>query len=270
MTPRTALVTGASSGIGRALAIEAARRGHALILVGRREDELAETRRLAGSAPACRIVAADVTTAHGRAAIVAAAGPSLDILINNAGTLAVGPLERLEDEEIRRMTDTNLAAPMALTRDLLPALRAAGGRVVNVGSVFGDIAYPYFAAYSATKFGLRGFSDALRRELWGQGVGVTYIAPRATRTGATGAFAALVEPMKMTLDAPETVARQAWDAIDKGRREAFPRGAERFFVRLQRLFPSLIDRSVGAQAASPAVRAALQDPHTADTPRPAA
>lgn len=263
MTAKTVLITGASSGIGRALAIEAARRGHSLILVGRRAGELGETRRQAAPCD-CRIVAADVTAPEGRAAIVAAVEASVDILINNAGTLAVGPLATLGDDDIRRMTDTNLAAPIALTRDLLPALRAARGRVVNVGSVFGDIAYPFFAGYSATKFGLRGFSDALRRELWGQGVGVTYIAPRATRTGATGAFAALVGPMKMTLDDPETVARQAWDAIGKGRREAFPHGAERLFVRIQRLIPSLIDRSVGAQVASPAVRAA------ADEMRPAA
>ena len=258
MSRKTVLITGAGSGIVRALAIEAARRGHSLILAGRRATVLDETRAMAGRVP-CVCISADVTRPEGRALLRDAAGGRLDILINNAGTLSVGALDVLEDDDLNRMVLTNLAAPIALCRDLLPALRAARGRVANIGSVFGDIAYPYFTAYSATKFGLRGFSDALRRELSGDGVGVTYIAPRATRTEATGLFAALVGPMDMALDDPETVARHAWQAIDAGRREAFARGKERLFVRLQRLLPGLIDRSVGAQARHPAVKSALAD-----------
>ncbi len=256
MTRKTVLITGAGSGIGRELAIEATRRGYALILAGRTRDALEETRELAAS-DACECIQADVTTAQGRTALCTASSGKLDILINNAGVLSVGSLSVLEDDALERMLMTNLAAPIALSREMLPALRAAQGRVVNVGSVFGDIAYPYFAAYSATKFGLRGFSDALRRELWGENVSVTYIAPRATKTGATGAFAALVEPMDMILDDASRVAQQAWDAIEAGKNEAFPKGRERLFVRIQRMFPRLIDRSVGPQAHSPAVRNAL-------------
>ena len=244
---RTAVITGAGAGIGRALAIEAVRRGYDPILVGRTEGTLLETRGLFPGTDA-RIVVADVTTPEGRRDIVEAAGSRLDVLVNNAGTLSVGHLRNLTDEALERMAATNLVAPIALTRDLLPALGAARGRVVNIGSVFGDIAYPFFAAYSATKFGLRGFSDALRRELSGSGIGVTYIAPRATRTAAETEFGALVEPLAMTLDSAERVASEAWRAIEAGRRESFPRGKERVFVTLQRLFPSLIDRSVGAQA----------------------
>ena len=171
--------------------------------------------------------------------------------------LPVGRLTDLGYAQLQAMTDTNLMAPIALTRDLLPALRAGQGRVANIGSVFGDIAYPYFAAYSATKFGLRGFSDALRRELSGSGVGVTYIAPRAARTAAESEFGALIEPLDMTLDSAERVATEAWEAIRKGKRESFPRGKERFFVKVQRLFPQLVDRSVGAQARAEKTIAAL-------------
>jgi short-subunit dehydrogenase len=257
MTDRkTVLITGAGSGIGRALAIEAAARGFAPILAGRREGPLAETAALIQSAPP-RIVVADVTTVEGRMALRTAADGALDVLINNAGALEVGHLGTQDNETITRMVATNLTAPILLTRDLMPALRAASGRVVNIGSVFGDIAYPYFAAYSATKFGLRGFSDALRRELSGQGVSVTYIAPRATRTAAEAAFGPLVGPLRMALDTPETVARQAWDAILTGRRESFPKGPERIFVLVQRIFPSLVDRSVGAQARNPKTLDAL-------------
>lgn len=254
MTGRTVLITGAGSGIGRALAVVASARGYHPVLAGRRLEALEETRTMC-DAGTC--VAADVATPEGRAALREAVDGRLDILVNNAGTLSVGTIASMDDAALGRMVQTNLLAPMALTRELLPALKAARGRVVNVGSVFGDIAYPYFAAYSATKFGLRGFSDALRRELSGEGVGVTYVAPRATRTGAADEFGALVEPMKMALDTPEAVATHIWRAVEAGRREAFPRGKERFFVLVQRLLPRLVDSSVGAQARDPKVRAAL-------------
>ncbi len=256
-TIKKVLITGAGTGIGRALAIEAAQNGFDLILVGRTSATLEETRSKCDTQnPRC--IVADVTSAEGRALIADAVGGSLDILINNAGILSVGHLADMADSDLEGMTTTNLVAPMALTRDLLPALRASKGRLVNIGSVFGDIAYPFFAGYSATKFGLRGFSDAMRRELSGAGIGVTYIAPRATRTAAESAFGALVEPMDMTLDSAEVVAAQAWDAILKGKRESFPKGKERFFVKVQRLFPSLVDKSVGAQARDPKTLAALR------------
>lgn len=253
---KTVLITGAGSGIGRALTMEAARLGHVPLITGRSRHKLEETATLAGL-PENAILPADVTLAEDRARLVVQVGGRLDILINNAGCLTVGRLTDLGDAQLQAMTDTNLMAPIALTRDLLPALRAGQGRVANIGSVFGDIAYPYFAAYSATKFGLRGFSDALRRELSGSGVGVTYIAPRAARTAAESEFGALIEPLEMTLDSAERVAAEAWEAIRKGKRESFPRGKERFFVKVQRLFPQLVDRSVGAQARAEKTIAAL-------------
>ncbi len=256
-TGKKVVITGAGSGIGRALSMEAAHKGFDLILVGRTPSTLDETLAMCRTSSA-RCVVADVTQAEGRALIADVVNGSLDILINNAGVLSVGHLADMGDADLERMTHTNLVAPMALTRDLLPALRVSKGRIVNIGSVFGDIAYPFFAGYSATKFGLRGFSDAIRRELSGADIGVTYIAPRATRTAAESAFAALIEPLEMTLDTAEAVAAQAWDAILKGKRESFPKGKERFFVKVQRLFPSLVDRSVGAHARDPRTLAALR------------
>jgi len=251
------LITGAGTGIGRALSIAAAEKGFDVILVGRTSGTLDET--MSKCNPnAVRHIIADVTSAEGRALITKTVNGSLDILINNAGTLRVGHLEDMADADLEQMTDTNLVAPMALTRELLPALRKSKGQIVNIGSVFGDIAYPFFAGYSATKFGLRGFSDAMRRELSGAGIGVTYIAPRATRTAKETAFEKLIEPMGMTLDSAEVVACQAWDAILKNKRESFPNGKERFFVTVQRLFPSLVDKSVSAQARDPRTLAALK------------
>lgn len=261
MTRKTVLITGAGSGIGRALAEEAARRGHRLILVGRRGAALEATRE-ACAAPDALCVAADVTTVAGRHAIRAALPGPLDILINNAGVVTTGAVGAVEDAALEQMLATNVAAPMALTRDLLPSL-APQGQIVNMGSVFGDIAYPYFAAYSATKFALRGYSDALRREVSARGIAVTYIAPRGTRTAAAEGFDQLVGPMEMVLDPPEAVARHAWTAIAARRRDAYPPTRERLFVLLQRLAPRMIDRALSRLAADPAViRAAEPDLRT--------
>lgn len=261
MSRKTILITGAGSGIGRALAHEADRAGHRLILVGRRPDALDLTRKTCAMTDAI-CVAADITTPAGRLAIRNAVPDRLDILVNNAGVLEVGPVGALEDAALERLLATNVAAPMALTRDLLPLL-APGGQIVNMGSVFGDIAYPYFAAYSATKFALRGFSDALRRELAPQGIAVTYIAPRATRTEAAHHFARLVTPMAMALDTPDAVAHHAWGAIVARRREQYPPTRERLFVLLQRLAPRLIDKALSRLAGDPlVVKAARTDIRT--------
>ena len=139
-------------------------------------------------------IQADLTLASGRADVIEAIAHHwgrLDILINNAGVIEGGAHERLDDAVTERMFATNVLAPMALTRSAFPLLIASIGRqrrVVNIGSVFGDIAYPEFAAYSASKFALRGFSSALSREWRAHGIAVTYAAPRATRTDAAAAL----------------------------------------------------------------------------------
>lgn len=257
MSTKTVLITGAGSGLGRALAVEANRHGHRIILVGRRDAPLAETAALIRDV---MILPADVTTAAGRASIAATvADTGLDILINNAGIVPSGTLETLRDEEIAATLAVNVAAPLSLTRDLLGALSASRGQVVNMGSVFGDIGFPYFSAYSASKFGLRGWSDALRRELAPRGIAVTYLAPRATRTDATAGFDRLVGPMAMTLDDPQVVAARAWRAIAARRREQLPASRERLFVTLQRLRPAIIDRALIRLARDPAVIAAARN-----------
>ena len=208
---KRALVTGAGSGIGRALAVELSRRGATVLLTGRRLAPLEETQALL--ARPGTVIQADITDEADRQRLVsevAALGP-LDLLVNNAGMVISGPLALAGADERRRMVETNLLAPIELTLALLPLLRAAApSRVVNVGSMFGDIAFPYFTAYSATKFGLRGWSDALRRELAGERIGVTYAAPRGTRTPAADGFASLVAAFEMRLDPPEA-AQQRFD-----------------------------------------------------------
>jgi short-subunit dehydrogenase len=170
---------------------------------------------------------------------------ALDFLINNAGIVDGGPLETFDDDALARTFQTNVMAPMALTRDLMPLLIAAKpSRVINVGSIFGDIGYPDFTCYSAAKFALRGFSIALRREWKRKGIGVTYAAPRATRTDAAVAFTDLIAKTKMSMDSPEQVARQIWRAIASGHDSVYAPAPERVYVLIQRLFPRVIDWSL--------------------------
>jgi short-subunit dehydrogenase len=246
------LITGAGSGIGRALAVELSQLGARVLLVGRRAEKLAETRALLTRRDLGCVLRADITDPTDRDEVVrrVRSWGRLDVLINNAGQVVSGPLTVDGAERRRRMLDTNLAAPIELTVALLPLLAAAApSRIVNVGSLFGDIAFPYFSAYSATKFGLRGWSDGLRRELAPAGIGVTYAAPRGTRTAAAESFAALAEAFAMPLDPPERVARQIVGAIAADARLVYPRGIERLFVLLQQLMPAAIDLALGRQLA---------------------
>jgi short-subunit dehydrogenase len=242
------LVTGAGSGIGRALCVEAAQHGMAVALCGRRPEALEATRALLGTGAAHLAIPADITRPEDRRRIVdriTSERGALDILINNAGIVEGGALETFDDDALARTFQTNVLAPMALTRDLMPLLIAAKpSRVVNVGSIFGDIGYPEFTCYSAAKFALRGFSIALRREWKRKGIGVTYAAPRATRTDAAVAFADLIAKTKMNMDSPEQVARQIWQAIASGHDSVYAPAPERIYVLIQRLFPRVIDWSL--------------------------
>jgi short-subunit dehydrogenase len=242
------LVTGAGSGIGRALCIEAAQRGLAVALCGRRREALEATGALLGPGASHLIIPADITRPEHRRRIVDRIRKergALDILINNAGIVEGGPLETFDDDALARTFQTNVMAPMALTRDLMSLLIAAKpSRVVNVGSIFGDIGYPEFTCYSAAKFALRGFSIALRREWKQKGIAVTYAAPRATRTDAAVAFASLIAKTKMNMDSPEQVARQIWRAVARGHDSVYAPAPEKVYVLIQRLFPRAIDWSL--------------------------
>ncbi|MGE5506690.1 MAG: SDR family NAD(P)-dependent oxidoreductase [Actinomycetota bacterium] len=253
-----ALVTGAGSGIGRALAVELSVRGAVPILLGRNLAALEETRSLLASPAAGRVLALDLADEQARAGIarrVAELSDRLDLLVNNAGVVEAGPLDGQPEAAWRQMVEVNLLAPMSVTRALLPMLQASGrGRVVNVGSMFGDIGFPFFAAYSATKFGLRGWSDALRREVADSGVTVTYCAPRGTRTAAADGFARYVDVFAMRLDPADLVARRIADGIASGARDIYPRGPERLFVLVQRLFPRLVDQALRDQTRKAAGR----------------
>jgi NAD(P)-dependent dehydrogenase (short-subunit alcohol dehydrogenase family) len=255
---KRALITGAGSGIGRALAIEASRLGMTVALCGRRAEPLHAT--FAEMRPSGRHLRlrGDITVPAVRRGIrdyLWREWGGLDVLVNNAGLVPVGPLSCTTDDELERVMMTNVVAPLALSREMLPLLRRAGiSRIVNVGSMLGDIPYPLFAAYSASKFAVRGLSIAMRRELKPYGIGVTYAAPRATKTDASDAMSPLVEPLQMRLDDPAAVARQIWRAVMQDLDSVYAKGPERLFVLAQRLLPKIVDRAISTQMLDERVR----------------
>jgi NAD(P)-dependent dehydrogenase (short-subunit alcohol dehydrogenase family) len=177
---RLAVVTGASRGIGEAVARRLAAGGWRVLGSVRREDD-AERLRAAGILP----VVADVTDAGDVRRLAAAAGDAgagrVEALVNNAGITGGGPLEGA-GEGARAVVETNLVGPMLVTAELLPMLRAAPGRIVNIGSSSAVLATPFLAAYAASKAGLEVWSIALRRELAPFGVGVTLLRVGPVRT----------------------------------------------------------------------------------------
>jgi NAD(P)-dependent dehydrogenase (short-subunit alcohol dehydrogenase family) len=183
-TPRpgapVALVTGASSGIGRAT-VERFRRAGWRVAATMRRPERSD---LAASDD-LRLVALDVTDEASVAAAVTAtveAFGRLDAVVNNAGYSLSGPVEAMAPEQLRRQFDTNVLGLVAVTRHALPHLRASRGTVVNISSIGGRLAFPFGAAYHGTKWAVEGLSDALRFELQPHGVRVRLVEPGAIRT----------------------------------------------------------------------------------------
>jgi NAD(P)-dependent dehydrogenase (short-subunit alcohol dehydrogenase family) len=179
---RTVLITGASTGIGRACAERLAGSGWRVLAGARSEGDLEALATLAGVEP----LRLDVTSASDVDAAAAAVGDSLDALVNNAGIAVTGPVEVLPLESWREQLEVNLVGQVAVTRALLPALLRARGRIVNMSSIGGRSALPLFGPYAASKFALEAMNDSLRRELRGQGVEVVAVEPGAIATPIWG------------------------------------------------------------------------------------
>lgn len=250
---RNVLITGAGTGIGRETAIALARKGARLALVGRRRGPLEDTAgmcRAMGSV--AHVIAFDVSPPSEHSALldhVAGLLGDVDVLVNNAGVSTFGEFAAEMPEAVSRLVATNVTGPLLLTLAFLRQPSSGRERlVVNVGSTFGSIGFPHFAAYSASKFALRGFSEALRRELAGSGVAVCYVAPRGTRTALNSADVyRLGEKTRTSFDAPETVAAEVVRTIETSRPENYLGWPEKLFVRLNALFPRLVDLALRGQ-----------------------
>ncbi len=244
------IVTGASSGIGRALVVELARSGARIVAVARREArlmELAEDVRSLGGA--LEILAGDVTDAATRSNAIERAARvfgGLDLLVNNAGVGARGNFASSSPDRLRRIMEVNFFALAEMTRQALPLLeRGTQPMVVNVSSVLGHRAVGRVSEYCASKFAVQGLSEALRAEFKTLGIDLLVVSPGSTDTefsdhmlAADGAHAWPGRPQRSA----ESVARATVRAIARGRREIVPSLSGKCFCWLNRLSPAMMDR----------------------------
>jgi short-subunit dehydrogenase len=239
------VLTGASGGIGSALAQALLQQGAHLLLVSRSAEKLQTLQARLGSASVSTLVA-DITQAQDRAKIVATAiSFQANVLINNAGVPSFGALQPLPPEQLEAVLHTNLLAPILLTQGLLPHLtQQAAAHVLNIGSVLGQLGLPGYSVYCASKFGLRGFSEALRRELQFTPVRVQYLGPRATQTTFNDAAAARYQQHTGThTDTPQQVAQAALRLLQSADAECFLGFPEKWAVKLNALAPQMLDRA---------------------------
>ena len=282
MTPyafpgRVAVLTGAASGIGEQLGYGLAARGSDLVLVDLDRDRVAAVAgRIARVSPgvAVRTIVADLSdraAVEGVATQVRAEHPALGLLVNNAGMALGGRFDQVTVDEFEQVMNVNFRAPFLLTHALLPSLKAApGAHLVNVSSLFGLIAPAGQSAYSASKFALRGLSQALHAELADDGIGVTTVHPGGVRTRiaenarvGSGVPEADVEPSrtvfaKLLTYPPEKAARQILDAVARRRARVLIASSAKVPDLLARLLPVGHERIVRAATSARMSRRAPQ------------
>lgn len=236
---RHVVLTGAAGGIGSLVAARLADLGAHVTGVDRVDCVCCQ-----------QTILGDLATQEGLSVLAEALSQQdVDILINSAGIQYFGPAERQSQDSMWMSYAVNLIAPVALTAAVLPQMKARkDGHIVNIGSVLGSINYPYFAAYSSSKAGLRGYSEGLRRELHGLGIAVTHFSPRAVNTAfnndAVNRFLTLAG---MTADDPAFVAERIVGAITRRRANDSIGLKERLFTTINALMPRVIDAGLAGQ-----------------------
>lgn len=257
------LLTGAAGGIGQPLALALSSKGAKLALVDRDHarisilcEKINQIGGLGGTGGVAMPIATDFqeteTDLYPAKSVVSQAVEHLggvDILINSAGILDFTMFETQSMTRISQMMHINATVPILLTRALLPRFFAQNsGQIVNIGSIFGSIGFPHFATYSASKFAIHGFSQALRRELSGSNVSVTYIAPRAVKTPMNDQAALMLAATKTAMDDPQVVVEKIIKAIEAKRHEYYIGQPESFFAWLNGFLPGLVDIGLKKQA----------------------
>ena len=251
------VITGASSGIGRAAARAFAERDARLVLAARREEPLREAadecRRLGVDAVAVPTDVTDEAAVEGLARQAAERFGGIDVWVNNAGVYLAGSFEDTPPEAFRRVIEVNLFGCVNGARAALPRLRARNGVLINVASVAGASTYPYFSAYVASKWAVRGWSATLRQELFGSGVDVCTILPASIDTplfqhaaNYTGWLLKAMNPVYT----PEMVAEAMIRCAERPTREVILGGAGRMMATQWALAPRLAERMFRVQAES--------------------
>lgn len=239
LADKTVLLTGASGGIGIALAEALAAQHAHLVLSGRRERELNTLAARLGA----RVVVADLADRRDVARLLTEAG-EVDVLVANAALPGSGALQSFTAEQVDRALDVNLRAPIALAHDLVPRLVAKGaGSLVFISSLAGLTASANTSLYNATKFGLRGFALALHDELLGTGVGVSVVMPGFVRDAGMFAETGLTAPPGFGTRTPGEVATAVLAAIERNRGQVLVAPpVDRLGARFGGLAPNLASR----------------------------
>jgi len=261
------LLTGATGGIGQAIAAQLAAAGAHLVLVARQPEALLALSQQLPGQHSC--FSADLTVNEELLALgqfVKNTG-GIDVLINNAG---ISQFSLLATQNFQSQLALNLLAPMQLCQLLLPdLLLRPAATIVNIGSAFGSIGYPGFSGYCASKFGLRGFTEALSREVASEALRVLYFAPRATATSMNSpAVNRMNEALNNTMDLPDVVAQALMQQLKTGQRRSYLGWPEKLFVRLNALMPGLVDRAIAAKVALIRHYATAANPTTPHEPNP--
>lgn len=237
------LLTGATGGIGAALAAAFLSDGHAVLLQGRNAERLEVLSTELGEGE-CDAIGGDINAAADRENIVEAARRfQVDTLCNNAGINQFGAFA---ETDIEPLISTNLTATLRLTQDVLPVILSRGSpKLMFIGSAFGAIGFPGYSVYCASKFALRGFAEAIAREYADTALRVHYIAPRATSTEMNDArVVAMNEDLGTATDTPQIVAAQVLKAL-KNERSRLQIGAlESLQTRVNGIAPGVVDRAL--------------------------
>jgi len=253
----TALITGASGGIGEALARVFARQGWGLVLVARRADALGELARVLHQVHGVpvAVVALDLAQPGAADAVyqeVRGLGLTVDALVNNAGMIVYGPFDQTDWGREAEMIQLNLVALTRLTKCFLPAMLARGrGSVLNVGSTGSFVPGPLNAVYCATKAYVLSFSEAVAQEVEGSGVSVTCLCPGVTRTALQSKADMEIRLMRLGAMDAEEVARQGYAAMCAGRRVVVPGWTNRAQAFSARLLPRAAVTRVGLALMQP-------------------
>lgn len=247
LTNRVVFITGASTGIGRACAVEYHRAGARVVLAARSADKLADLARQLGEDRAMPLVM-DVTDAAQRAAGIAAARErfgAIDVLVNNAGWASFTSVAAMPTEHAERMLALNLAAPIAMAQAVLPEMLARrSGQIVNIASVLGHQPMPRMTVYSATKAALCSFSSGLRMELRGTGVDVILVCPGSTASEfwtAAGSVDAKATRVAKTQYTPQRVARAVVTSSRRRRAEVVLSAEGKAITLIRRVSRPLAD-----------------------------
>jgi len=239
------ILTGATGGIGQAIAKQLSEKGYSLILVGRNIEKLVM---LGSQIPGeHEIVIGDITNEADRSALLdnSLNDDEASVLINNAGVSNFSTFNKVSDRDISDLLTTNLISTIQLTHEFLKKRGNKKSTVINIGSALGSIGFPGYSLYCASKFGLKGFSEALSREMANTDVRVCYLAPRATDTSLnTSNVIEMNKALGSKVDPPEMVANELITLLEGNKSRRFIGWPEKFFARLNGAFPELVDLSM--------------------------